>query len=442
MHIHSGREYSTTTIRIALLSILLIILLASLSFLAEQAQAEWSLDEQLIRETIQTYFDLYYRSYSTLNVEDFGFLVEESTQGRTFFAFESDKRDIEVYHAKLHRLRYLNYEYFLDIVYISTLDKNTQTISVTVIEGHDVVYEISAPHVSSLRNLQHVFTMRKTGDVWKIIDDQYEDYFWRQIKSIDKPKKEIIQLIDDSYASWNAQIGNSSLMSDLETQTTFCTWGSYNRAGAIEYALEWATAEPPYNEKYYNFTDSGGDCTNFVSQVIHEGGTAAMVFGGEHKIHAPGWYYYNEDDWATDWIWVDGLYSFIVEPRELIGGPKGITVEDGNDACLADVIQYERTGDAVYDHAVVITDQIDDGYGNLFHLVSGHTPDEVDVPFNKYIINGVRFIHIESAGGYVTLPLIMNSNTVSQNRSQNPYPAPLDAVEAPQYSPYPAPLIP
>jgi hypothetical protein len=285
--------------------------------------------------------------------------------------------------------------------------------------------------------------MRKTGDAWKIIDDQYEDYFWRQIKSIGKPKEEILQLIDDSYTSWIVQIEASSQMRDLESQSIYCTGGSYNRAGAIEYALEWATAEPPYNYPlYFDFTTLGGDCTNFVSQVIHEGGSAAMVFGGEHKTYAPGWYYYDEDDWATDWIWVDGLFNFIVEPRELIGGPKGITIDDGNDACLADIIQYERSGDTVYDHAVVITDQIDGGYGNLFHLVSGHSPDEADVPFNKYIINGVRFIHIESAGGYVTLPLVMNNNNVLLDQSQNSYPAPLEEVEEPQYLPYPAPLNP
>jgi hypothetical protein len=78
------------------------------SFWTEHAQAEWSVDEQLIRETIQTYFDIYYRSYSTLKVEDFGYLVEESSQGNIFVASESDKRELEIYHAKLHQLGYLN----------------------------------------------------------------------------------------------------------------------------------------------------------------------------------------------------------------------------------------------------------------------------------------------------------------------------------------------
>jgi len=140
-----------TKAKIVLLSISVIVLTVSLSLWTKQAQAEWSLEEQLIRETIQTYFDIYYQSYSNLKVEDFGYLVENTTQGYSFFASEFDKRDIEIYHAKLHRLRYQNFEYFLDFEDISTVDKNTQIISVTVTVGHDVVYEVSAPRVSSFR---------------------------------------------------------------------------------------------------------------------------------------------------------------------------------------------------------------------------------------------------------------------------------------------------
>ena len=40
----------------------------------------------------------------------------------------------------------------------------------------------------------------------------------------------------------------------------------YNRANAVAYAKKWAYGRNP---KYYDFSDLGGDCTNFASQCIY-----------------------------------------------------------------------------------------------------------------------------------------------------------------------------
>ena len=42
----------------------------------------------------------------------------------------------------------------------------------------------------------------------------------------------------------------------------------YNRANAVAYAKKWAYGRNP---KYYDFSDLGGDCTNFASQCIYAG---------------------------------------------------------------------------------------------------------------------------------------------------------------------------
>lgn len=43
----------------------------------------------------------------------------------------------------------------------------------------------------------------------------------------------------------------------------------YNREKAVAYAHRWAYG---FNPAYGNFTDMGGDCTNFLSQCLHAGG--------------------------------------------------------------------------------------------------------------------------------------------------------------------------
>ena len=43
----------------------------------------------------------------------------------------------------------------------------------------------------------------------------------------------------------------------------------YNRELAVKYATDWAQDRNP---NYKDYEKWGGDCTNFVSQCLHEGG--------------------------------------------------------------------------------------------------------------------------------------------------------------------------
>ena len=43
----------------------------------------------------------------------------------------------------------------------------------------------------------------------------------------------------------------------------------YNRSAAVEYAHQWAFGRNP---EFYDFSQIGGDCTNFASQCLYAGG--------------------------------------------------------------------------------------------------------------------------------------------------------------------------
>lgn len=60
---------------------------------------------------------------------------------------------------------------------------------------------------------------------------------------------------------------------------------SYNRIGAIQYADQYGTA----NSNYLVPPD-GDDCTNFVSQCIHEGGGLSYINNGD-RTSDTSWYY-------------------------------------------------------------------------------------------------------------------------------------------------------
>lgn len=69
-------------------------------------------DKEQIITTVKAYFEQRYRSHSTLQLEDFKGLVDETPKGDNFLSAESEKLEIELDHAKKYHLRYLEYEFF------------------------------------------------------------------------------------------------------------------------------------------------------------------------------------------------------------------------------------------------------------------------------------------------------------------------------------------
>ncbi|WP_242403855.1 amidase domain-containing protein [Paenibacillus pini] len=69
---------------------------------------------------------------------------------------------------------------------------------------------------------------------------------------------------------------------------------SFNRSAAADYAETWATTPNPAYANYGSSSD-GGDCTNFVSQALHDGG--GLPFNGikGNNRNTIDWYYYGSN---------------------------------------------------------------------------------------------------------------------------------------------------
>lgn len=70
----------------------------------------------------------------------------------------------------------------------------------------------------------------------------------------------------------------------------------YNREGAAKYAVDHAPLDKR-NTRYANYgsNSDGGDCTNFASQVLHEGGGLAFHGTKGKNDFIKDWYYYGSD---------------------------------------------------------------------------------------------------------------------------------------------------
>jgi len=74
----------------------------------------------------------------------------------------------------------------------------------------------------------------------------------------------------------------------------------YDRESAVAYAKRWALSRNP---QYFDFTEIGGDCTNFVSQCIYAG---AKVMNFTPIF---GWFYRSASDRTASWTGVEFLYE-------------------------------------------------------------------------------------------------------------------------------------
>lgn len=152
----------------------------------------------------------------------------------------------------------------------------------------------------------------------------------------------------------------------------------YNREKAVEYALNWALGRNP---NYYDFSNLGGDCTNFASQCLFAG---AKIMNYTPLF---GWYYLSLQNRTPSWTGVEYFYKFITQNQNV--GPFGKRV-NLNQLQIGDFIQL-RQGEQNYHHTLIIT-SFD---SNDSPLVCAHSNDSKNRKLDTYIFSELRCLHVE-----------------------------------------------
>lgn len=108
--------------------------------------------------------------------------------------------------------------------------------------------------------------------------------------------------------------------------------GVYNRSTAVTYADAWAKNR---NTNYPNYGTGTGcnDCTNYISQVLHQGGVP-QISGSDDALH---WFTY-KDFWgtwkgskswaATDWLNTHASQFQSTRYQYISGGPSTLSAGD------------------------------------------------------------------------------------------------------------------
>ncbi|MCC6298039.1 MAG: hypothetical protein IT314_01985 [Anaerolineales bacterium] len=93
-----------------------------------------SSDEEEIESQIRSYFEIRYLMFSNLQVMDFGYLIANSPEAEEFLQTEVDKLKIQIKSLEASRLKYLQYDFYLDFINIS-VDASKSSATVLVTEG-------------------------------------------------------------------------------------------------------------------------------------------------------------------------------------------------------------------------------------------------------------------------------------------------------------------
>lgn len=152
----------------------------------------------------------------------------------------------------------------------------------------------------------------------------------------------------------------------------------YDREAAVSYAQRWAYGRNP---AFYDFSEIGGDCTNFASQCIYAG---AKIMNYTPVF---GWFYRNASDRTASWTGVEYLYNFLTTNDGGVG-PFAREVPL-TEIQKGDIVQLGRiTGDFYHSPVVV-------GFSGGEILVAAHSYDVYGKKLSSYNAAVVRGLHIE-----------------------------------------------
>jgi hypothetical protein len=147
----------------------------------------------------------------------------------------------------------------------------------------------------------------------------------------------------------------------------------YDREAAVGYALRYAMNR---NEDYYDWShrELGGDCTNFLSQVMHAGGWTYAEPAIENPLSrrdSDFWYYRPDDPSTSSWTWVNAnMWASFAKKTGRVEKVKYLS-----DVGLGDIVQMGDTVERAKWHSMIVT-----GFDERGPLLSYHSNNTLNKP--------------------------------------------------------------
>lgn len=284
--------------------------------------------------------------------------------------------------SKAREIQFKNIESIVRIKKVTPLE-NKIKVNLEETYKFDYIYEKDQDAVNNCFGvgIRHTVYLTPKNESWIISNDLYTDSFEDALQ-VNPAREEIHRNLNllNLFPPIREIIKSHSLSKS-----------QYNREKAISYADKYCGAawgsgnNYKYNSKYADFNGRGGDCTNFVSQILGDNEGGGLDYDKK-------WYSSNSKFGRSigsyAWSNADGLKNYLINSgrgtiikagnfKELTSPTSDFPKGAVNKLLAGDLICYEK-GRGNIDHFAVVTGFDSQGYP----LVNSHTTDRYHVPWD------------------------------------------------------------
>lgn len=313
--------------------------------------------EEEIKSFVENIFEIKSKSVLTQDLDSIHTLYDTSTRNGQW-AYEYEERKVKYINNWAQKQGVQFIDISPKIVFRkSKIGEKVCSFYILCNTEYKYIYPDTPEKTNSSRiSTYHSFQLTKKDDAWIITKEWYTDPF------------------ADSLQLENIKIDSIKNYISTQNQRDFSSL-SERRLSAIEYAKQYCGASTPtedgfkYNKSYRNFNPEGGDCANFASQILHEGGNFKKNPSWHYDKGSPSASWVNADKFTSYWIY-SGRASIIAK------GSYEKVYKESYKLLPGDFVAYEKKGDIT--HISVVTGADSKGYT----LVSCHNTDRYNVPWD------------------------------------------------------------
>ena len=349
-----------------------------------------------IQNIIIKYMDSYFKSITTLKEVDMTNLFcdkEEAYINQTAISLLINSRKLERNKMTISNAKY-------DIIF-DDIDKKNDTVTVKVLENDYFHFDFMKDIESKTYEVENTFVLKKIDNTYKIISLRKVQDFYVMItneyktgksnkdakKELDKMKEDYISDFKDEVSNFKTYLNRYENKEDTITKT--CDY-KYDRTKALNYAKKYVTSR---NSEWSNYSEYGGNCQNFASQVVYNGGVPMDLQGDAI------WKYYGDTlsetkskiGRSTSWTGVTFFYDYAKTNKGY-----GLCAEVDINPFYAEAGDIGQVGyNNIYKHTVVIVGNIKDNNGKITDLlINSNSINLENYPLSGYVYPNKRVIKI------------------------------------------------
>ncbi|KXZ39704.1 Putative amidase domain-containing protein [Alkalithermobacter thermoalcaliphilus JW-YL-7 = DSM 7308] len=338
---------------------LFIVLVFSIifTFITHKPTISTMLMEEGFSEVIQEIFDLRNEAILQQDTKTLDALYDKSIK-YGLWAYEHEIKKMKYLHkwSEKQGVKFTDINTITKIRNIKKKEENKYSINLMVSTEYKYSYEGEERSNAFRIGTYHYLDIVNRDNEWIIVKEWYVDPFADSMHLDDIKSEEIKQYI-------------------LSQQERDFSNLNERRKGAVEYADKYSGAASEekygfkYNPKYRNYNPLGGDCANFASQILHEGG----------KFRKTSVWNYDSGGASKAWVNAHAFKNYMINSGRasvIAYGTYDKVYKASYKLLPGDFVAYEKNGKIT--HISVATGADSKGYS----LVNCHNTDRHRVPWD------------------------------------------------------------